>query len=70
MKYTHNFDQYAPNIRGTAPAAQSHSLGSYQIVTVGPLRVMLFKSELHLNQDGKKVGPGLRPCRSRTSSCR
>jgi hypothetical protein len=50
-KYAHNFDTFAPDIRPSAPAALSKRLGSYQPVTVGNLKVLLMKSELHLNQD-------------------
>jgi nucleoside phosphorylase len=59
IKYARNFSQYEPHIRSTAPAAHSQRLGSYQLATVGGLKVLLFKSELHLNQDGKSQGDGL-----------
>lgn len=58
-KYAHNFSTYEPNIKATAPAAHSQRLGSYQTVSIGDLTVLLFKSELHLNQDGKNQGDGL-----------
>jgi hypothetical protein len=57
-RYTHLYDTYAPLIRKGAPAATSKRLGSYQLVTVAGLRVLLFKSELHLNQDGIPTGAG------------
>lgn len=49
--YTHGYDQFAQEIRKAAPAYISKRLGSYQVATVGDLRVLCFKSELHLNQD-------------------
>jgi nucleoside phosphorylase len=57
-KYTHDFDKYAGRIRSHAPAANSKRLGSYQPVTIGNLKVLCMKSELHLNQDGVKTGEG------------
>jgi hypothetical protein len=57
--YTHNFDSFAPHIRAHAPAATSKRLGSFQPVTVGGLKVLCMKSELHLNQDSIGTGVGL-----------
>ncbi len=57
-RYAHNFDTFAPQIRPHAPAATSKRLGSYQPVTVGGLKVLCMKSELHLNQDGIGTGDG------------
>lgn len=57
--YARNFDTFAVNIRPSAPARQAKRLGSYQLLTIGGLRVLLFKSELHLNQDRIETGPGL-----------
>ncbi|QLA20747.1 hypothetical protein [Desulfolutivibrio sulfoxidireducens] len=59
--YSHNtwyrYDRYfntiyAPQIRKKAPAYNSRRLGSYFLTTIGKLKVLCFKSELHLNQDG------------------
>ncbi len=57
--YAHNFDTFAPQIRAHAPAATSKRLGSFQPVTVGDLKVLCMKSELHLNQDSIGTGVGL-----------
>lgn len=57
-RYTHNYESFAPMIRAHAPAANSHRLGSFQLVQLNGLRVLLLKSELHLNQDGVKTGDG------------
>ncbi len=46
------FDQYLPNIRRGAPARTVGRLGSYHPSLVGKRRVLCFKSELHMNQDG------------------
>jgi nucleoside phosphorylase len=50
--YDHNVATFLPQIRAHAPAANSHILGSYFPITIGKKKVLLFKSELHLNQDG------------------
>ncbi len=58
-RYTHLFEtKYLPRIRKGAPAATSGRLGSFQMVTLAGLNVLLMKSELHLNQDGVKTGEG------------
>lgn len=52
-RYTRGFEKnYLPFIRERAPARQAKRLGSYHVATIGTSRVLLFKSELHLNQDG------------------
>jgi hypothetical protein len=55
--YTHNFaSEFVPLIRPGAPAvADSHRLGSYFPTTIAGKRVLCFKSELHLSQDGPKM---------------
>ncbi len=50
------------NVPLGAPALTSGGWGRYCLVTVGGLRVLLFKSDLHLNQDGEQL-PLLRLCR-------
>ncbi len=56
--YARNFVAYAPKIRARAPAAMSRRLGSYFLSRIGSLSVLVFKSELHLNQDGIETGDG------------
>lgn len=52
-RYTRRFnDHYLPLIRTGAPARNARRLGSYYMTRVGDARVLCFKSELHLNQDG------------------
>jgi nucleoside phosphorylase len=53
--YAKNFDTFAQQIRPGAPAHHAGRLGSYMPVTVGALKVLCMKSELHLNQDGISV---------------
>ena len=55
-EYAHNFtDEFLPLIRKGAPARQSNRLGSWFPTMIGDKRVMCFKSELHLSQDGPKL---------------
>jgi hypothetical protein len=51
-------DQYLPLIRNGAPARMANRLGSYYPTKIGSKKVLCVKSELHLNQDGKKTGVG------------
>jgi hypothetical protein len=55
--YAHKFEsEYVPIIRKGAPAVQnSHRLGSYFPTTIAGKRVLCFKSELHMSQDGPKL---------------
>lgn len=50
-RYERGFDEYLPEIRGGAPARMAGRLASYHLADVGSRRVLLVKSELHLNQD-------------------
>jgi hypothetical protein len=45
--------KYKPEIRNGAPSLLSNRLGSYFLTMIAGKKVLLFKSELHLNQDGK-----------------
>jgi hypothetical protein len=58
-RYNRNFDQYAPKIRGHAPAQNAQRLGSYFPTKIGEHDVLCMKSELHLNQDGITIEPGI-----------
>jgi nucleoside phosphorylase len=51
-------EHYLPMIRQGAPALATQRLGSYFLTTIGHCRVLCFKSELHLNQDGIVTGDG------------
>ncbi len=55
--YTHNFDtKFVPIIRRGAPSVEdSHRLGSYFLTSIDGKRVICFKSELHMSQDGPKL---------------
>ena len=55
--YTHNFNsEYVPLINPDAPSVKdSHRLGSFFPTMINGKKVLCFKSELHLNQDGPKL---------------
>ena len=62
-KYDRNFQtKFKDQIRKGAPSRGDcddvNLLGSYFISSVGSKKILCFKSELHLNQDGKKTGEG------------
>ncbi|QSQ26797.1 hypothetical protein JY651_18585 [Pyxidicoccus parkwayensis] len=57
--YDRNYDsQYRPNIRKGAPSQRVGRLGSWFLTRIGTKKVLCFKSELHLNQDGMRTGDG------------
>ena len=52
-RYARGFEKhYLPLIRDGAPSKKAKRLGSYYMTKIGAATVVLFKSELHLNQDG------------------
>lgn len=56
-RYARNFAAYRPKIRPHAPSVAAGRLGSYYLTTIGAKKVLCFKSELHLNQDGVTAPP-------------
>jgi hypothetical protein len=58
--YTHNFETFLPAISKTAPSRKAGRLGSYFLTSILSKKVLCFKSELHLNQDGVRR-PGQLP---------
>jgi hypothetical protein len=58
-RYRRNFGtHFEPQIRAGAPAKRARRLGSYFPTRIGDQKVICFKSELHLNQDGIENEPG------------
>lgn len=51
-------DQYLPLIRNGAPSRWAQRLASYYPTRIKTKKVLCVKSELHLNQDGKRTGAG------------
>jgi hypothetical protein len=59
-RYAKDFaTKYQPFIRGGAPALAAQRMGSYLPTMIGDLSVLCMKSELHLNQDGKRTADGM-----------
>jgi nucleoside phosphorylase len=50
--YTHNFSAIARKMRHGSPALEAGRLGSYWTTTINKKKVLCFKSESHLSQDG------------------
>jgi hypothetical protein len=58
-RYARRFEEnYRPRIRSTAPAQRVGRLGSWFRTRIADRELIVFKSELHLNQDGKPTGNG------------
>ena len=57
LRYTRGYDALLPRIRVGAPARAARRLGSYCLSQIRGQRVLCFKSELHLNQDGVTAPP-------------
>ena len=53
--YTHNFATISKKMRAGCPAMEAKRLGAYWTTSIGGKRVVVFKSESHMSQDG----PGL-----------
>ena len=57
--YRRDFGLYASDLRSQVndshPAVRTNRLGRYFLSNVGKKRVLLFKSELHMNQDGPRA---------------
>ena len=54
-KYDRLFESYKKNIQPGAPALKSNRLGSFFPTRIGNKKVLCFKSELHMSQDGPKL---------------
>jgi len=58
-RYARRFEtHYEPRIRKGAPSLNVRRLGSYFRTTIAGRKILCFKSELHLNQDGIRTGDG------------
>jgi hypothetical protein len=57
--YSRDYDErYRPQVGPNGPSLRSGRLGSYCLTRVGGHRVLVFKSELHLNTDWKNLPDG------------
>jgi Phosphorylase superfamily len=55
VPYTHNFATIAKKMRKGAPALQAKRLGTYWTTTIGKKKVVVFKSDSHMSQDGPQL---------------
>lgn len=55
QKYTTNYDKYSKLLTDKSPARFAHALGEYQYVNIGDKRVMVYKTELHMHEDGPSL---------------
>ena len=57
--YAHNYEShFVPLLRKGAPALESKRLGGYLPVTIKGRKALIFKSDLHMSQDAKKLPDG------------
>jgi len=57
--YSKNFTkQFLPQIGPDGPSRESHRLGSYFMTDIGKLKVLVYKTELHMHEDAKKLPDG------------
>ena len=54
-QYTHNFSTISKKMRKGCPALKAGRLGAYWMTSIGHQKVLCFKSESHLSQDGPQV---------------
>jgi nucleoside phosphorylase len=58
-QYAHNFDStFLPQLGPNAPAMENKYLGLYFITQIGNLRVLVYKTNLHLHTDGLLLPDG------------
>ena len=57
--YAKNFEKhYLPQIGPRGPSRMSKRLGSYFVVEINKLKVLIYKTELHMHEDAKKLPDG------------
>ena len=55
LSYTHNFASISKKMRAGCPALQAQRLGAYWTIKVANKRVVVFKSDSHMSQDGPQL---------------
>src|SRR5216684_1415412 len=55
VSYTHNFATIARKMRKACPALEAKRLGAYWMTTIGKKKVVVFKSDSHMSQDGPQL---------------
>ncbi len=54
-KYTHNYAAISKKMRNGCPAKQLQRLGTYWTTRIGTKKVVIFKSDSHMSQDGPQL---------------
>jgi nucleoside phosphorylase len=52
QSYTHNYESISKRMRAGCPARQAGRLGAYWTTQIGKQKVLIFKSDSHMSQDG------------------
>lgn len=52
LSYTHNFSSIARKMRKGCPAIEAKRLGAYWMSTIDQKKIVVFKSDSHMSQDG------------------
>ncbi len=55
VSYTHNFVTISKKMRAGCPAILAKRLGAYWTTTIGKQKVIVFKSDSHMSQDGPQL---------------
>ena len=55
LSYTHNFASISRKMRAGCPALQAQRLGAYWTIKIADKRVVVFKSDSHMSQDGPQL---------------
>jgi Phosphorylase superfamily len=55
VSYTHNFTAIARKMRPGCPALLAKRLGAFWTTTIGSKKVVIFKSDSHMSQDGPEL---------------
>jgi len=55
VPYTHNYTRIARKMRPGCPARNARRLGAYWTTTIGKSKVVVFKSDSHMSQDGPSL---------------
>jgi nucleoside phosphorylase len=55
VSYTHNFTAIAEKMRPGCPALLAKRLGTFWTTTIGSKKVVIFKSDSHMSQDGPEL---------------
>jgi len=55
QSYTHNFSSISQKMRKGCPALEAKRLGAFWTTKIGSKKVVVFKSDSHMSQDGPKL---------------